>query len=80
MPRKIDLTLLQPMLDSGKDFELSPAEYERIIGRALPKTDDYLKYKSPVAKEAKEKGYRIHLVERVVMQRIVVFEKKKESR
>lgn len=77
MPRKIDLSLLNPMLESGNRFELTPDEYERIIGRALPKTDDYLKFNSPVAKAAKEKGYRIHIEDRAVIQRVVVFEKRK---
>lgn len=55
MPRKIDVSLLTQMLEAGGTFELTPAEYERIIGRALPLTDDYLRYKSPVAKAAKRK-------------------------
>lgn len=75
MPRKIDVSLLRPMLESGGTFELTPDEYERIIGRPLPATDEYLKYKSPVAKTAKEKGYRIRVEERSVIQRIIIFEK-----
>lgn len=77
MPRKIDVSLLKPMLESGGTFELTPDEYERIVGRALPATDDYLKYKSPVAKAAREEGYRIRIEERSVIQRIIIFEKGK---
>lgn len=65
------------MLESGEIFELTPAEYERVVGRALPLTDDYLKYKSPVAKAAKKAGYRIRIDEKQVIQRIIVFEKRR---
>ena len=75
MPRKIDVSLLTQMLESGETIELTPAEYERVVGRALPLTDDYLKYKSPVAKVAKKEGYRIRIEERPIFQRIIVFEK-----
>lgn len=80
MPRKIDVSLLTQMLEAGGTFELTPAEYERIIGRALPLTDDYLRYKSPVAKAAKKEGYRIRIEERPTIQRIIVFEKGREKK
>lgn len=79
MPRKIDLSLLTQMLESGSSFELTPDEYERVVGRVLPSTDDYLKYKSPVSKVAKEKGFRIRIEKRPVIQRIIVFEKGEET-
>ena len=75
MPSKIDVSLLKPMLESGRTFELTQDEYKRIIGRALPSTDDYLKYKSPVAKAAREEGYRIRVEERLIAHRILIFEK-----
>ena len=78
MPRKIDVSLLKPMLESGTTFELTPDEYERIIGRTLPLTDDYLQYRSPVAKAAKKEGYRIRIEERPVIQRILIFERARE--
>ena len=76
MPRKIDVSLLEPMLDSGESFELTPDEYERVVGWALPLTDDYLKYRSPVARAAKKAGYRIRIEEKQIVQRILVFEKR----
>lgn len=76
MPRKLNLSLLEPMLDAGNEFELTPDEFERIIGKAMPETDDYLKYKSPVAKVAKKKGFKLRLEERTTVQRILVFEKR----
>ena len=73
MPRKIDLSLLEPMLDAGNDFELSPSEYERIIGKAMPETESYLKYSSPVAQMAKDKGYRLFVEEKIAVQKTLVF-------
>ena len=77
MPRRIDVSMLAQMLKSGDSFELTPEEYKSVIGRTLPLTDDYLRYRSPVAKAAKEEGYRIRIEERPVIQRILVFEKER---
>lgn len=77
MPRKIDVSLLKPMLESGETFVLTQDEYSRVIGRSMPITDDYLKYKSPVAKAAREEGYRIRIEEQQVIQRVIIFEKSK---
>ena len=76
MPRKMDLSLLDQMLDSGSEFEITPAEYERIIGKAMPETEDYFLYKSPVAKAARVKGFKIRLEDRQIIQRIIKFEKR----
>lgn len=77
MPRKIDLSLLEHMLDGGEDFELSPSDYEKVIGRAMPETDDYLKYGSPVAKKAKSKGYTLQIKDKIKVERTLVFVKNK---
>ncbi len=79
MPRQLDLSMLEPMLDDRERFELTPAEYERIVGRALPKTDDYFIKRSKVAKVAKEKGYRIRIEYREIIQRTIIFEKRERK-
>ena len=45
----------------------------------MPKTDNYLKYDSPVAKEAKKNGFKIRLEERLITQRTIIFEKVKQN-
>lgn len=76
MPQRIDLSLLEPMFNAGNDFELSQSEYERIIGKAMPETDSYLKYGSPVAKMAKDKGYMLQVEKKVAVQKTLVFRRK----
>lgn len=69
---KLDLSALIPLLDQGKTFELTEKQYEEMIKRALPKTD-YLKRRSPVAKKAKEYGYKIQVEEQI--HRVLIFTK-----
>lgn len=70
---KLDLSALIPLLARGQPFQLTEAQYEEKIKRALPKTD-YLKRKSPVAKKAKEYGYIIQVEEQI--HRVLIFTKK----
>lgn len=69
---KLDLSALIPLLNQGKTFELTEKQYEEMIKRALPKTD-YLKRHSPVAKKAKEYGYKIQVEEQI--HRVLIFTK-----
>ena len=77
MPRKIDLSLLEHMLDGGENFELSPSDYEKVLGRTMPETDNYLKYDSPVAKKAKSMGYTLQIKDKIKVERTLVFVKNK---
>lgn len=70
---KLDLSALIPLLKQGHSFELTEEQYKEKIKRALPKTD-YLKRSSPVAKKAKEYGYKIQVEERI--HRVLIFTKK----
>lgn len=70
---KLDLSELTPMLEQGRSFELTEKQYEEKIKRAMPKTD-YLKRRSPVAKEAKARGFTLAVEERV--HRVLIFTKK----
>lgn len=61
---KLDLSSFEKMLQQGKSFELTEAQYEENIKRHMPQTD-YLKRNSPVAKKAKEYGYQVQVEERI---------------
>lgn len=61
---KLDLSSFEKMLQQGKSFELTEEQYEENVKKRMPQTD-YLKRNSPVAKKAKEYGYRIHVEERI---------------
>lgn len=69
---KLDLSELIPLLEQGQSFELTEKQYEEKMQRALPKTD-YLKRSSPVAKKAKEYGYKIQVEEQI--HRVLIFTK-----
>lgn len=77
MPRKLDLSTFEPLLKQGNNFEITQEQYENAIKKEMPKTD-YLRRNSPVAKLAKEYGYRIQVEERI--HRVMVFEKVRETK
>lgn len=72
MPQ-LDLSALIPLLERGQPFELTEKQYEEKIKKEFPKTD-YLKRNSPVARKAKEYGYKIQVEERI--HRVLIFTKK----
>lgn len=69
---KLDLSTFEALLEQGNNFEVTEEQYENSVRKAMPKTD-YLKKKSPVAKLAKEYGYKIQIEERI--QRVMLFTK-----
>lgn len=72
---KLDLSAFETLLEQGNNFEVTEAQYENSVRKAMPKTD-YLKKKSPVAKLAKEYGYKIQIEERI--HRVMLFTKQKK--
>lgn len=72
MAKKLDLSSFEPLMKLGNDFEVTEDQYERAIKKAMPETN-YLRKKSPLAKLAKENGYKIHVEERI--HRVLVFRK-----
>ena len=61
---KLDLSSFEAMLQQGRSFELTEAQYEENIKSHMPQTN-YLKKNSPVAKKAKEYGYQVCVEERI---------------
>lgn len=70
MARKLDLSAFEPLLKQGNNFEVTEEEYENNVRKAMPETN-YLKKNSPVAKLAKEYGYKLRVEERI--QRVLIF-------
>lgn len=50
MSKKPDWKSLKNLFETGKDFELTDAQYEKKTGRPLPKDKNYIKNKSALAK------------------------------
>ena len=40
---KLDLSLLEPYFQKGENFELTEAQYEEKVKKALPKTESYIR-------------------------------------
>lgn len=76
MGRKRDFSGLSDLFGTGKDFELTAAEYEAKVGKPLPKSNYYLKSDSAIAVEAKSKGYIVEVAEEPVVLRKLIFRKK----
>lgn len=75
MGQKLDFSELSDLFGSGKDFELTAAEYEEKVGRALPKRNSYIKNRSAIAAEAKSNGYKVEVAEEPVILRKLIFKK-----
>lgn len=69
---KLNLSALEKLFEQGKNFEFTEEQYEKTVKKSMPKTD-YLKRGSPVARKAKEHGYKIRVEER--KHRVLVFTK-----
>lgn len=76
MGKKLDLSGLSDLFGTGKDFEITADEYEAKVGKALPKGEYYIKNRSPIAAEAKTKGYIVEVAEESVVLRKLIFKKK----
>lgn len=77
MAKKMELNELDDLFAQGEDFTLTDSEYEKRIGKPLPKSKSGIKgANAPLARKAKEKGYIIDsVIEQPVIVRIVVFKK-----
>ena len=79
MAKKLLFTELDKYFGSGKDFEISNAQYKEITSRDLPKSKSYLVNSSPLAKKANENGYTIIVKEEPIILRKVVLKKGKKQ-
>lgn len=67
MTKKPDLKPLISLFESGKDFELTDAQYEKKTGAPLPKAKNYILNKSALAREAQKYGYKLEVIEKKVL-------------
>ncbi len=67
MGKKPDLIQLENLFESGKDFELTDAQYEKKTGAPLPKDKNYILKRSALAKKAKEYNYSLEVIEKEVI-------------
>lgn len=77
MAKKLDLSALNNLFSSGKDFELTSTQYESKIGKPMPKTIAGIKgANAPLARKAKENGYIIaSVIDQPVIMRTLIFKK-----
>ena len=67
MGRHPQLTEICAMFNSGKNFGLTDAQYEKKTGVPLPKDTNYLKKRSALANAARENGYQLDVIEKTVI-------------
>lgn len=75
MGRKLKYDEFADYFKSGKNFTVTEKQYEEIIGKPLSKNLSYIKYSSPLAKIAKNSGYKINVTEEATIQRILKFKR-----
>lgn len=60
---------LIPLFEANEEFSLTESQYEKSVGKPLPKDFYYLKNKSALSKKAKEYGYCIEIKEKTICLR-----------
>ena len=66
---KLNFQKLIPLFESSQEFSLTESQYEKSVGKSLPKNFYYLKNQSALAKEAKKYGYYIEIKEKTICLR-----------
>ena len=80
MAKRMQLNELDDLFNRNQDFELTDAEYEKRVGKILPKTKSAIVGKmTPLGRKAIEKGYEIRVEDRPIIQRVIIFTKRRES-
>ena len=69
---KLDFKKITPLFEANQDFSLTESQYEKSIGKPLPRNYYYLKNQSALAKEAKKHGYQIEIIEKTVCLKKVI--------
>ena len=53
---KLNFEKITPLFEANQEFSLTESQYEKSVGKSLPKDYYYLKTKSALANEAKKYG------------------------
>lgn len=62
MATRPNLSGIEEMMRSNKDFSLTSVQYEHSTGIPLPKDKSYTEKRSAVAKCARQHGFRVEVV------------------
>ena len=80
MARKLELNELNDLFAANRNFELTDAQYEERVGKPLPQTKQAITGKgTPLGRKAAEYGFKIHVEERLMIQRVVICIKRDEQ-
>lgn len=63
---KLNFENLIPLFESNQEFSLTESQYQKQVGKSLPKDFYYLKSQSALARQAKKYGYRIEIKEKTI--------------
>lgn len=63
---KMNFENLVSLFEANQEFSLTESQYEKSVGKALPKDIYYLKNKSALSRKAKEYGYCITVKEKTI--------------
>ena len=69
---KLNFERITPLFESNREFSLTESQYERSVGKPLPKYYYYLKNNSALAREAQKHGYYIEIKEKTVCLKKVI--------
>ena len=69
---KLNFEKLIPLFESNEEFSITESQYEKSVGKSLPKDYYYLKNKSALSNEAKKYGYCIEIKEKTVCLKKVI--------
>ena len=69
---KLNFERLIPLFEANEEFSLTESQYQKSVGKSLPKDYYYLKNKSALANEAKKYGYCIEIKEKTVCLKKVI--------
>lgn len=63
---KLNFGKLDALFQAGQEFSLTESQYQKSVGKPLPKDTYYLKTRSALANEAKKHGFQIEIKEKTI--------------
>lgn len=63
---KLNFGKLDALFQAGQEFSLTKNQYQKSVGKPLPKDTYYLKTRSALANEAKKNGFQIEIKEKTI--------------
>lgn len=63
---KLNFEKIIPLFEANQEFSLTESQYQKQVGKTLPKDSYYLKRKSALAQQAQKYGYYIEIKEKTI--------------